>query len=193
MKGIPRYVSVLFPGDKGSCLGRLFEDEPGVFYWSCYEMCPNTYRDMPEDAIIVYEYFDVDPDDDDQLEQIDIDHTRRFYPKIPVVISELEDNPAGWLDPGGRFYTCGYQGHDSLADALAGLFYNTTWNCVRTLEDNKWKRISSDGIIIEPFSRVGYFCTQAQLDTMFDLSESGKLTALYRETMKENLELYEVS
>jgi hypothetical protein len=85
----------------------------------------------------------------------------RDYPakKSPPIFS------AGWVAPDGSFYPCESWGHDSLAERLSANHYKSL-DGVRCLEPAGWCRVYLNGIVGNEKTE-----TQAQIDTLFDLSE----------------------
>lgn len=73
---------------------------------------------------------------------------------VPSALSQ-ED---GWIDPDGAFYACGYTYHATLAEQMN---YS-----VHHLEQAGWLHISS-GVVVNDDPRL----TQAQIDTLFDLTQ----------------------
>jgi hypothetical protein len=182
----PRYLVVRFEGKGPACLGRVFRKEPERFYWSCYEMRPATWCGLGAGDEIVHEYPWVDPYDDDGLEAMELDCTRRFFHRSPAVIAHLDDKQAGWLAPDGRFFTCAYNGHDSLASILLAHEYGQVGNCVERLHEHGWLRIHVSGFTMRhPIYNQPF--TQAQIDTMSDLSMAPRLSESYRQEMHDSV------
>ena len=100
-------------------------------------------------------------------------------------IEEKKDNSDttkyGWISPDGRYFHCGYQGHNALASNICFGMVDTN-NAERYLEEHGWCKIYKSLFEDEYSVYVGdkYVITDAQMKTLIklDLDKAKNLSSM---------------
>lgn len=108
----------------------------------------------------------------------------------PTPLDQVPVDALGWLAPDGRFFACAFTMHDDLARLLTGAEYGDARDGTQVLERHGWLRVVYGGYVGRASGALR--CTQAQLDTLFELSQSARMTDLYRTNVWHMVQLYEV-
>jgi hypothetical protein len=120
----------------------------------------------------------------EEYEPSRVSFLKEFYPLKSGLGAE-----AGWLSPEGVFYHAkpGNWVHERLAEALGAHLFNRLLDD-RDLERRGWLRVYIDGLVVAPYGKEP---TQAQLDTMFDLSQLSEAGQGWREQLSDILVAYQ--
>lgn len=130
----------------------------------------------PQTYDIVKEYETVlDIEDSDYCNEADdliLNFRKEFCPQ-----PEEPFQSGGWINSQGKFFSCGYCGHESLSEYLSAHFYSVLGDSL-ILEQNRWVRIQDGG---EFFLPIGQRITKAQIETI------GKLISVSCGNFKQNI------
>jgi len=114
---------------------------------------------------IVHDYGNIDPDDNEKIDDVFLDFYKNYNQPIEKIIIS-----SGWLSPDGKFFPCGYYEHANTAEKLCAIYYDLLTNPIRILEENNWIKVYIDGEIgVEDF--MSFIPTDNQIDTIVKLIE----------------------
>lgn len=94
----------------------------------------------------------------------------------------------GWLSPEGKFYPCQYGQHAELASIIGAHLFGELFGTYDLLRRG-WAHIYDNGIIPAKQFGVDLQLTQAQLDTLFDLSQLPGAAEDYVRGLRQMLEI----
>ncbi len=87
---------------------------------------------------------------------------------------------AGWVAPDGKFYACGHTEHDYIAEtivhfrshpSIVGVETNILFTAVRVLEQARWVRVETNGVVFTCYHRMDDFePNEAQAATLVDIA-----------------------